>query len=145
MRRRPDRSDLLLEAWAGWRVSYELYTGTGDSPMARLLDPASTRFAGSRVLWSGRIHSQLSALDSALVSTLDSHHTTLLAYLYGTPGTDSFKSHRLGTCCRTLSRVRHKARQVVAAFLPEDKYPDWRLNHGSISLNGDEDHRPTGT
>jgi len=137
MRRRPDRTDTLLEAWASWRVCYEIYCGTGDSAISRFLDPASTRHNGTRILWSGRIHSQLSALDSALVCTLGSYRTTLLAYLYGTPGTDSLKCHRLGICCRTLSRVRHRARTVATAFLPEGKYPCWRLTNGNSDRLGE--------
>lgn len=128
MRRRPDRVDTLLEAWASWRVCYEVYCGTGDSAIARFLDPSGTRHQGARVLWSGCVHSQLSALDSALVSTFGTYHCTLLAYLYGTPGTDRIKCDRLSVCCRTLARVRQKAREITAHFLPEPKIPEWRLH-----------------
>ena len=146
MRRRPDRVDTLLEAWASWRVCYELYTGTGDSPVARFLDPYSTRNNHcARVLWQGRIHSQLSALDGALVCGLGTYHTILLAYLYGTPGPDCAKRDTLGVCCRTLSRLRQKARHITSAFLPEDKYPDWRLDrhdHHKEALTDDPVARP---
>ena len=117
MRQRPDAIDALLEAWAGWRITYELYEGTGDSPISRFRDPVSTHPVGPRVLWHGQIRSQLSVLNSQLMSDLGGERVSLLVMLYGLPGTVARKAQLTNLCTRTLSRLRKRARHLVGLFI----------------------------
>ncbi|WP_448216942.1 hypothetical protein [Endozoicomonas sp. 2B-B] len=115
--------DRLLEEWAGWRITYEIYEGTGDSPVSRLLNPAPSTTPGSRILWSGAMNSQLSALNKALIGRLGVYYTTVTAILYGTSGTDRQKAKALRLSYSTLSRLRKKARLVASAFIEGDLIP----------------------
>ena len=135
MRRRPDAIDALLDAWAGWRITYELYEGTGDSPIARFRDPVSTHPVGSRILWHGQIRSQLSRLNSQLMADLGGERVTILVMIYGLPGTVQRKAETLSLCTRTLARLRKHARLLVGQFMDAHHPP----------VNNDEDRFNTQT
>lgn len=116
-RRRPDTITVLLEEWASWRLCYELYHGTGDSPLSRFLNPGGGSVFGSRVLWSGTIGGQLSKLDKALVVGLGVSRLLMLLALYGLPGHEKDKAQRLQLSYKTLARVRDRGRNIVRDYL----------------------------
>ena len=117
MQGRGDVITALLEEWASWRLCYELWQGTGDSPLVRFLSPGGGSVFGSRVLWSGMIGGQLSRLDRALVLELGFPRVLLLLALYGLPGHEKDKAQRLRLSYRTLARVRDRGRGVVREYL----------------------------
>ena len=119
MRQRPDAVDALLEAWAAWRITYEVYEGTGDSALARFRDPVSTHPGGPRILWHGHIRSQLSVLNSQLMAELGGERVSLLVMLYGLPGTVARKAQQVALCTRTLARLRKQARQLAGLFIDQ--------------------------
>ncbi|WP_252180204.1 hypothetical protein [Endozoicomonas sp. 4G] len=121
MRHRPDAIDALLEAWAGWRITYELYEGTGDSPIAHFRDPVSSHPFGSRVLWYGYICSELSQLNSKMIAELGGERVSLLVMMYGRPGTIARKAQQLDLCVRTLARIRKRARRLAELFIERNK------------------------
>lgn len=119
MRARPDALDALLEAWAGWRISYELYEGTGDSAISRFRDPAGQQPCGPRILWYGHIRSQLAQLNSRLMAELDGQTIDRLVLLYGQTGTIARKAQSIDCSTRTLARLRRRARRLAECFLED--------------------------
>ncbi len=121
MRHQRDAIDALLEAWAGWRITYELYEGTGDSPIAHFRDPVSSHPFGSRVLWYGYICSELSQLNSQMIAELGGDRVSLLVMMYGRPGTIARKAETVGLCIRTMARIRKRARLLAGLFIEQNK------------------------
>ena len=117
LNRRPDTVTVLLEEWANWRLCFELSNSTGDSPLARFLNPGSGPVFGSRVLWSGEIGGQLSRLDRALIVGLGISRVVLLLALYGLPGHEKDKAQRLRLSYKTLARVRDRGRVIARGYL----------------------------
>lgn len=113
--------DALLEAWAGWRISYELYEGTGDSAISRFRDPAGQQPCGPRVLWYGHIRSQLAQFNSRLMADLDGQAIDRLILLYGQTGTVARKAQSIDCSTRTLARLRRRARRLAGSFLESHK------------------------
>lgn len=105
-------TDRLLEDWAAWRITYELYLGTGHSTCCRILEPAVLR-AGSRPLWTGVVASHLAQVNGRLEAWLPPLAIDVLVIIYGMPGTDRWKAGQMGVSDRTVSRLKKRAREVV--------------------------------
>ena len=126
MRRRVDHLTRLLEDWAAWRLGYELYAGTGDSPVARFRAPHGRPVYHSTPLWFGTILSQLSRLNGRLLSCMTIKQYKALLVLYGMNG-DSVPvaiEMKLCTSRQAARRIQHRARRIVSEFLtvPESHY-----------------------
>lgn len=113
MRRRSDIIDQLLERWASWRITEELYSGTGPSALVRFREPASTRVNGSRLLYFGRRCQNMAALNGDLVSQLGHWQVNVLLMLYGLPGDDSRKVRQFGVNLDDVRRLRKNARDIA--------------------------------
>ena len=120
--RRPklDIADELLEWWARWLVSLELYDGTGDSMLSRLTEPRSGRPPRSRPLYTGLINHIMSQLDSRLSIGFSTRQRIALATLYGTPGHFYRIAHTVNVPERTLRDWRTRAREVAFRFHREN-------------------------
>ena len=112
MARRPDVIDRVLEHWASWRITLELYEGTGPSAIVRFREPACTTLAGSRPLFCGNVSRRLAALNADLAMHLGSNVNLMLA-LYGLPGEDSIKARQVGICLSNLNTIRKRARAIA--------------------------------
>ncbi len=117
MRRRPDLTDTLLEHWASWRITLELYEGTGPSAIVRFREPAGTSVSGSRPLFQGMPSRRLSALNADLCIHLGPVKTYLLIALYGLPGEDHFKARRFGISLSAFSAIRRQGRVIARQHL----------------------------
>lgn len=115
MRRRPDVVDVLLEDWASWRYLYKnLDFGTGNSPIARFLEPGGTRGTGSMPLWYGmRTGQKLLALDNDLAVSLGPTPVARLVALYGTPGPIDRKARAMQVTVNDLQTLRRRARRIA--------------------------------
>lgn len=122
MRRRPDLIDTLLEDWASWRYIYKnLDFGTGNSPIARFLEPAGTRGVGSMPLWCGfRTCKRLLALDNDLNLTLGPAPVAKLVALYGTAGPIDRKAKAMAVTVKDLQELRRRARRIALEHIPND-------------------------
>ena len=123
MKRRVDNITRLLELWAEWRVFYECYPGTGNSPLARFTDPCGLPVYGSIPLWRGRMHDELAQLNSRLAVALGTRKLWPLLALYGLPGDSESKTIALGYSRTTLRRLKQTARRVVAGYLHHKEKP----------------------
>ena len=83
MARRPDVIDRVLEHWASWRITLELYEGTGPSAIVRFREPAGTALVGSRPLFHGCASRRLAALNADLCIHLGPSRIHCLLALYG--------------------------------------------------------------
>lgn len=126
MARRPDVIDRVLEHWASWRITLELYEGTGPSAIVRFREPAGTALVGSRPLFQGSTSRRLSALNADLCMHLGAVRVNGLLALYGLPGEDSFKARRLGISLSNLNTVRKRARVIALQHIS----PTVRLTFG---------------
>lgn len=122
MRRRPDVIDTFLEDWASWRVLYkQLDFGTGNSPIARFLEPRGTRGTGSMPLWHGmRTGQKLLALDNDLTVALGPAPVAMLVALYGMPGPIDRKAKAMSVTVNDLQTLRRRARCVALEHIPQD-------------------------
>ena len=113
MARRPDVIDRVLEHWASWRITLELYEGTGPCAIVRFREPAGTTLVGSRPLFQGGTSRRLSALNADLCIHLGPTKINGLLVLYGLPGEDNFKARCLGMSLSNLNTIRKRARVIA--------------------------------
>lgn len=113
MGRRPDTLDRVLEHWASWRLTQELYEGTGPSAIVRFREPAGTAVTGSRPLFYGSASRRLAALNADLCIHLGAVQVNCLLALYGLPGEDSLKARRFGLSLSKLGTIRKQARVIA--------------------------------
>lgn len=118
MRRRIDVIDRMLEHWASWRISEELYAGTGPSSLVRFSEPAGTTVNGTRLLYFGRISQRMGALNSDLISYLGRWQVNILLMLYGLPGDEQRKLRQFGVSTDAVRTLRQQARNITLHHLP---------------------------
>ena len=118
MRRRTSVTDRMLEHWASWRITEELYSGTGSSAIARFREPAGTLHSGSHPLYLGVCDRRLSALNGDLAVTLGLRDLGILLVLYGLPGNDGLKMRQYGLSPDAVDSLRRRARVVALRHIP---------------------------
>ena len=118
MRRRTSITDRMLEHWASWRITEELYSGTGPSAIVRFREPAGTVRTGCHPLYLGVSDRRLSALNADLAVTLGHRDVSVLLMLYGLPGDESLKRHQYGLSPAGIDSLKSRARVVAQRHTP---------------------------
>ena len=118
MRRRTSVTDRMLERWASWRITEELYTGTGPSAIVRFREPAGTDRTGSFPLYLGICDRRLSALNADLVTAIGHRDLGILLMLYGLPGDDGLKVRHYGLSPDGVDSLKSRARVVALRHIP---------------------------
>ena len=118
MRSRPDTIDRMLEHWASWRMTEEIYTGTGPSSLVHFSEPIGTTAHGTRLLYSGRSNRTMSALNSDLITHLGQRPVNSLLMLYGLPGNEIRKMRQYGISSDNVRTLRKQARIITRNHLP---------------------------
>ncbi|MCW7552115.1 hypothetical protein NX722_05540 [Endozoicomonas gorgoniicola] len=126
MARKPDVIDRILEHWASWRITLELYEGTGPSSIVRFKEPAGTVNTGSRPLFYGNANRRLAALNADLCINLEALQVNCLLVLYGLPGEDNLKARRFGLSLSKLGTIRKQGRVIARQHIS----PTIRLSIG---------------
>ena len=120
MKRRADAVTRLLESWAAWRLGYEFYLGTGHSALVRFKENSHVMVYGSKPLWFGHMHSELSVLHSRFCDELTNDQLSLLVILYGITDSQRHSAMRLmdyERTDRTLRRLNSRARRIAHDYL----------------------------
>ena len=118
MRRRTSITDRMLEHWASWRITEELYSGTGPSAIVRFREPAGTVRTGSHPLYLGVSDRRLSSLNADLAVTLGHRDVCVLLMLYGLPGDDGLKMRQYGLSPAGVDSLKRRARVVARRHIP---------------------------
>lgn len=120
MRKKVDAVTRILEDWAAWRLGYELYDGTGASPLVRFQEPGHPAVFRSRPLWDGFIRSELSCFHSRLVVAFTDNQLNILMIIFGTTERLWHKIMRhmeFDRTDRTLRRLQAQARDIAIGYL----------------------------
>lgn len=118
MRHRTSVTDRMLEHWASWRITEELYSGTGPSAIVRFREPAGTYRSGSHPLYLGVCDRRLSALNADLAITLGHRDLGVLLTLYGLPGDERLKMRQYGLSPSGVDNLKSRARVVALRHIP---------------------------
>lgn len=108
----------MLEHWASWRITEEIYAGTGPSALVRFREPAGTARTGSHPLYLGVCDQRLSALHADLAITLGHRDLGILLMLYGLPGNDGLKMRQYGLSPAGVDSLKRRARVVALRHIP---------------------------
>ncbi len=108
----------MLEHWASWRITEEIYAGTGPSAIVRFREPAGTARTGSHPLYLGVCDQRLSALHADLAITLGHRDLGILLMLYGLPGNDGLKMRQYGLSPSGVDSLKRRARVVALRHIP---------------------------
>lgn len=108
----------MLEHWASWRITEELYSGTGPSAIVRFREPAGTVRTGCHPLYLGVCDRKLSALNADLAVTFGHRDLGILMMLYGLPGDDGLKMRQYGLSSSGLDSLKSRARTVAQRHIP---------------------------
>ena len=125
-------ADRMLEHWASWRITRELYSGTGPSAIVRFREPAGTARIGSHPLYLGRCDRKLAALNTDLCLALGHRDICVLLMLYGLPGDEGLKMRQYGLSPAGVDDIKHRARVVALGHIP----------HTVKTGAREEDHEP---
>lgn len=108
----------MLEHWASWRITEELYSGTGPSAIVRFREPTGTVRTGSHPLYLGVCDQKLSALNVDLTVTLGHRDLGILLMLYGLPGDEGLKMRQYGLNPAGIDCLKRSARVVALRHIP---------------------------